>query len=335
MASCRKSCHRNPSNLYGPWMLAPACRRIQAVLSKALLLQCTAGLTRELLQDVPAGTPNSKLLDYWATVSSCLTDSELFMDPADKQHLQPAYLNQLTRLTRLAFGESDDSNSHEEDGFHYAFELPELKVLSLECLWASDLRLQCPQLKHLRIVGCYIGKVYLQASLESLHHMDSVSLVIHEGFPITNLIGLTYLSFNVSNLDITSEAVLFQGLPLMTRLRVLDLLINMCSLPASLPSSLQNLTIYFSHKRVWDSSVIPLLQQLPGVETIRIYTPSLGIGFIGDRSLDHDLRPFLAINSLKILQLGDSHMWRPSALRQLGELEAEVVRLGKTLELIY
>ena len=277
-----------------------------------------AGLTKELLQNVPVGLPYSKLLDYWATLSSCLTALEVSMDPIDKQLLQPAYLNQLTRLTRLAFGEPDDSN--EEDGFSYAFELPELKSLCLESLWASDLHLQCPQLTHLRIVGCFIGKVYLQASLKSLHHMDSTSRLIHEGFPITNLIGLTYLSFDGGDYDTGSEAVLLQALPLMTRLRALDLHINMCSLPATLPSSLQDLTVYFSQKRVWDSLVIPLVQHLPGVESIRIYTPSRGIGFIGDRSLDHDLMPFLAIRSLKILQLGNSQMWKPSALRQLGSL---------------
>ena len=294
-----------------------------------------AGLTKELLQNVPVGLPNSKLLDYWATLSSCLTELEVSKDPIDKQLLQPAYLNQLTRLTRLAFGEPDDSNSNEEDGCSYAFELPELKSLCLEFLRASDLHLQCPQLTHLRIVGCFIGKVYLQASLKRLHHMRSASRLIHEGFPITNLIGLTYLSFNGGDYDTESEAVLFQALPLMTRLRALDLLINMCSLPATLPSSLQDLTVYFSQKRVWDSLVIPLAQHLPGVESIRIYTPSQGIGFIGDRSLDHDLMPFLAIRSLEILQLGNSQMWKPSALRQLGELEAEVVRSGKELELIY
>ena len=155
--------------------------------------------------------------------------------------------------------------------------------------------MQCPQLKHLRILGCAFGTLDLQASLEHLHHADSAPLIIHEGFPITNLIGLTYLSLDGSDYDVITEAVLFQGLPLMTRLHFLHLLINMCSLPAALPNGLQNLTIIFSHKRVWDSSIIPLLQQLPGVETIRIYTPSQGIGFIGDRSLDHDLRSFLAM----------------------------------------
>ena len=328
MTPCRQSCHRYSLVLYalcGYPVTEPS-------------LQCTAGLTRELLQDVPTGSPNSKLLDYWATVSSCLTNLEILMDPADKQHLQPAYLNQLTRLTRLAFGESADSDSHEEDGFHYAFELPELKMLCLGCLWASNLQLHCPQLKHLRFAGCFIGKVYLQASLESLHHMDSVSLLIHEGFPMTNLIGLTYLSFNSSDYDTTGgtlEAVLFQGLPSMTRLRVLDLSISLGSLPANLPNSLQDITIFFSYGRVWDSSVIPLLQQLPRVEAIRIYTPSPGIGFIGDSSLDHDLRPFLAMKSLKVLQLGNSNMWKPSALHQLGELEAEVVKSGSKLDFDY
>ena len=39
---------------------------------------------------MPMGLPNSKLLDYWATLSSCLTELEVSMDPIDKQLLQPA-----------------------------------------------------------------------------------------------------------------------------------------------------------------------------------------------------------------------------------------------------
>ena len=44
-------------------------------------LQCTADLIKELLQGLPAGLPNGKLLDYWATLSSCLTNFEICIDP--------------------------------------------------------------------------------------------------------------------------------------------------------------------------------------------------------------------------------------------------------------
>ena len=281
---------------------------------------------------MPAWPPDSKLLDYWATLSSCLTDLDFFMDPTDKQLLHPAYLNVLTSLTRLAFSEANDLDSHEEQA-HYMFELPELKVLCIYNLWAAALHLHCPQLTSLRIDGCAIGKLCLQASLEHLHNACSAPFSIHEGFPITNLIGLTYLSLDVAS-DIHTEAVLFRGLPLMTRLRVLDLPMN-TRLPAKLPDSLQDLTLVFYSDRAWDSLVIPLVQQLPGVESIRIWFSSGHPGFMGDKSIDHDLRPFLAMKSLKLLLLGKTYVWRASALRQLGELEAEVVRLGKRLELLY
>ena len=300
--------------------------------------QCTAGLTKELLHGLPTGSPNSKLLDYWATLSSCLTDLSFLVDPADKQLLQPTYLNQLnhlTKLTRLAFGESDPSRDWTEV-FHYALELPELKVLCIKSLGASNLQLQCPQLKILRIESFIIRKLHLQASLERLHLAEGGDFSIHEGFPIANLIGLTYLSLHVSY-DIVKEAALFQGLTLMTQLRILDMGINMCSLPATLPSSLQDVTLSFSYNRAWDSSVIPLVQQLPEAQSIRIL-PRCILQSLGDKSLDHDLRPFLAMKPLKFLQLGyrgTSHMWKASALRQLEELEAEVLRLGKTFKLMF
>ena len=68
------------------------------------------------------GPPESKLLDYWATLSSCLADLDITVDPTDMQLLQPAYLNELTRLTRLAFRELVHTSGHEDedDGPHYA-----------------------------------------------------------------------------------------------------------------------------------------------------------------------------------------------------------------------
>ena len=298
--------------------------------------QCTAGLTTELLQGVSAGPANSKLLDYWATLSSCLTDLEFLINPMEKQ-LQPAYLNQLTRLTRLAFSELLDPEGHAHQGAwpHYVFKLPELKALELDSVWLGDLELQCPQLKLLRIEGSLMEKLSLQASLEDLHLDNCTPDFLHEGFPNTNLIGLTYLSLG-GVYQTGSEAALFQWLPLMTELRALYLSISKFSLPAELPKTLRDLTLIFDTKKGWDSSVIPLLQQLPEVESIFIeidsYSPA---AVIGDLSLDHNLRPFLAIKSLRLLHLGNSQVWKASALRQLGELEAEVARSGKKLKLSY
>ena len=59
--------------------------------------------------------------------------------------------------------------------------------------------------------------------------------------------------------------------------------------------------------------------------------------------MDHSLKPNLAMRSLRHLQFlnsdyckGDApQVWKASALRQLGELEAEVVRSGKKPQLTY
>ena len=175
--------------------------------------QCTAGLTKEILQGVSAGPAYSNLLDYWATLSSCLTDLELFIDPTEQQ-LQPAYLNQLSRLTRLAFYEAftPEGLAHQRPHPRYAFALPELKALELDNIWLGDVELQCPRLKLLRIEASLMEKLSLEASLEDLHLDNRSPNILHEGFPIANLIGLTNLSLG-GQYRTDSDAALFQRLP--------------------------------------------------------------------------------------------------------------------------
>ena len=340
MTPCRKSHYRYASCLSVCTLHVDSCMQeiIFNTIAKAWF-QCTAGLTKELLQGVSAGPAYSNLLDYWATPSSCLTDLEFFIDPMEQQ-LQPAYLNQLTRLTRLALTGLEDLEDPDglalQGGYpHYAFELPELKALELDNLWLEDVELQCPRLKLLRIEGSLMKKLSLEASLEDLHLGDCTPDLLHEGFPVVNLIGLTNLSLG-GQYETDSEAALFRRLPLMTRLRALYLNISEFSLPADLPKSLRDLTLVFYRKERWDSSVIPLLQQLPEAERIcieiHVYPPA---AVIGDLGLDHDLTPFLAMRSLRSLHLGNSQVWKASALRQLGELEAGVARSGKKLKLTY
>ena len=287
---------------------------------------------------MPIGPPDSEVLDYWATLSSCLTDLDITVDAVYKRRLEPTFLNKLTRLTRLAFRELDHpSHAHVKDGPHYAFELPDLRDLCLSNLLADTLELQCPQLQLLRIEGCIMDRVYLQASLEHLHVEDSCLDFAHEGFPTANLVGLTYMSLtNENHIDL-------EALPLMTRLHTLNLHIWVGSLPASQPNSLRDLTLVFSIDKSWDSSVIPLVQQLHAVESICIKVHSQHSALIGDKSLHDDLRPFLAMDSLRHLRfwklqwwrMSAAQVWKASALRQLGELEAEVIRSGRKLHLRY
>ena len=61
-------------------------------LSQRMLFPCTAALTRELLQVVPMGQPDKEVLDYWATLSSCLTDLDITVDPIYKRRLEPGFL---------------------------------------------------------------------------------------------------------------------------------------------------------------------------------------------------------------------------------------------------
>ena len=279
------------------------------------------------------------MLDYWATLSNCLTDLDIAVDiTEDIQLLQPAYLIELSRLTRLAIDVLDDTSgdAYDYNQIRYTLRLPQLKVLCLTNLYIDTMELHCPQLQLLRIVFCAMD-VYLQASLEHLHLEDS-SLDVHKGFPSTNLAGLTYLCID------DADGPDAEALPLMTRLHTLKFQVwQLGRLPAKLPNSLRDLTLVFSTDERWDSLVIPLVQQLPEVESIRIDIHSHRRDLIGHLSLDHNLRPFLAMRSLRHLQFWNSmyckgnapQLWKASALRQLGELEAEVVRSGKKLQLRY
>ena len=345
MTPWRKSCYRCRQglsacalNVGSGLQKDPGC-----IVRKAF--QCIADLTKELLQGVPARPPDSKLLDYWATLSSCLTNLDLEVDRSHSP-LQPAYLKELTGLTRLSFHERNDTidDADEEEWPDYAFEFPVLKLLEFGYLQVGSMNMQCPQLYNLSIKDCIMGKLHIQASLKDLYISDSTYALLHEGFPMSNLSGVTNLRLD-GNHDIGSEAGLFQRLPLMTLLQILHLGVGQCKLPANLPSSLRDLTIVFNTDRAWDSSVIPLVQSLPIVETIRIYIRSQHDDSIaiGDKSLDHDLRPFLAMSLLRHLQFSKpfywdekaSQLWKASALRQFGELEAEVLRLGHKLQLRY
>ena len=238
------------------------------------------------------------MLDYWATLSSCLVDLEIPLDRRDPQLLQPAYLNELTRLTRLALSGVDHTGAFAQghDRYHYAFEFPKLKVLSVTGISVDTLELQCPQLEVLRVEGCAMDETRLQAPLQHLHLEESILCFKPAGFPVTDLTGLTYLCLDGTDGPDT------EALPLMTRLHTLKLDIFACGLPASLPNSLRDLTLVFSSDEIWDSSFIPLVQQLPSVELICIDIQSHRCDLIGHQSLDHDLRPFLAMRSLRHLQ---------------------------------
>ena len=260
------------------------------------------------------------MLDYWATLSNCLTDLDITVDiTEDMQLLLPAYLTKLSRLTRLAIDELDHTcgDAHAENRICYTLELPELKVLCLNNLYTDTVKLQCPQLQLLRIVNCAMD-IYLQAPLEHLHLEERALNCVHEGFPVTNLAGLTYLCIDVAD---GPDA---ETLPLMTRLHTLNFQVwQLGRLPANLPNSLRDLTLVFSTDEAWDSLVIPLVQKLPEVESIRIDIHSHRRDLIGHISLDHDLRPFLAMRSLRHLQFWNlqygkasaSQVWKASALR--------------------
>ena len=130
-----------------------------------------------------------------------------------------------------------------------------------------------------------------------------------------------------------AEEVLFSALPLMQRLHTLDLGINQGRLLQGLPHSLCEVRLHFTHVTGWDDAVIPVLQRLSGLKELKINIQLYSEDTLA--RLSGDLRPCMAMQKLCTFQLGPWKAWTPSSFKALGLLEAELIKSGSTLKLIY
>ena len=171
---------------------------------------------------------------------------------------------------------------------------------------------------------------------------------LHEGFPLSNLLGLTRLVLHTLEYrEEGTEETLFRGLPFMMCLQLLDLSITRDRLTGNhaLPASLREVRLFYWGKTAatsrWDSSLVPVLQQLPAVEVIKLQFGMPRSSWnhadrpFGDQELDFPLSPFMQMKSLRVLQLGTYRFWKPEGMRQLGIFEAELVRSRSKVRLMY
>lgn len=284
-----------------------------------------------MLQRKPDQPPSRNMADYWEMLSKYLTTLDITVDQAHKQVLQPTLLQSLCALTSLTFTTVDDEEyeHHPEN----TFELPELKVLNVTNYWGRHLILNCPKLTRLQMIESEpLGLISLHASLQELSLYGSPSFGLQEAFPLSNLFSLTSLTIEH---DPDSEEELFRGLPLMSRLSLLDICVHGRSLPASLPLSMRKINMYFTLTNTWDSMILQIFQELPDLDNLQIlicaHSQEDCHGIAG---LDPDcqLSPFMGLKRLRKLHLGDYDTWNPSALRLLGRFQAQLSRSGSKID---
>ena len=272
------------------------------------------------------------MLDFWHTLSDCLTKLDIDVDWTQPQMLlQPQLLRQLTALTAMTFSVIGGDKADVLEG--EVLDLPELRSLYVNSYWGRPLVLNCRKLTSLTMVGCDpMGLVSLQAPLKNLHAAGSGEFTIHPGFPLTNFLDLVSLSIECTY---DGEDELCQMFPQMTKLKTLDMCINEGRLLQSLPQSLCAVSLMFMAGESWDGAVLPVLQQLPELTDLTIDIQTFGDALATLTSDLSKLRPFMAMQKLCSLQLGDWQAWTASSLRMLGQFEAELARSGSKLELDY
>ncbi len=288
--------------------------------------------TVQLLYCKTGAQPKAAIVDFWHTLSDCLTELIIDLDWTQQQlQLQPQLLSQLTALTAMTYSVME---GEELDGLPgEILSLPELTTLHVKFYCGRDLALECPKLTHLTMEECDpLGLISLQAPLQHLEAGSCGVFEIHAGFPLTNFLDLIFLGIDCPD---TCEEQLCEALPLMTKLQTLQLFLSQGRLLQSLPQSLCEVTLHFMPARGWDDALIPVLQQLPELRDLWIFFCTTDEDTYHLASLSCDLRPFMAMHKLRTLHLGDWQAWTPSPLRALGEFHEELLSSGSKLKLKY
>lgn len=246
-----------------------------------------ADLSRRLLGPGGIEDPPRGLDNLWATCSSSFVELSIVIYASDT-NVCIAAANQLKALNSLDICVHPRSYLPEDDGLpdqiyfseiesrSYIIDLPGLKSLSLTSLDVIDVTLVCPSLRSLTLTRCDIrGRLSLQASLEHVCCEGCSTFGIHEGFPVSNLLGLTCLQIHMPCCMNRDE--LYSILPRMSKLRALDMLFRESGLPWPLPASLKAIRYYFAAfcgvQSRWESEDFQRIShacQLPELQSISL-----------------------------------------------------------------
>lgn len=195
------------------------------------------------------------------------------ISPLDEPRLM-ALLPQLENLTSLKVHRVWHHDAEEPESF--VIDHSGLRNLHMSHFKVKDLTLECPGLSSLIMDCCFVhGHLSLQAPLEELSCGPTFVPCVREGFAVSDFLGLTQLQCLLGEWD--SLQMLYELLPMMSRLKALSLVLKSGSLPERLPPSLQ-VTRYFltgkwyftrhiAVKTLEDTCQLPKLQSITYVSS--------------------------------------------------------------------
>ena len=238
-------------------------------------------MTRALLRLTASKHTSLSQNAFWAGVSHSLTklsfDTEGPVDP-----LRMDLLSQLYNLTTLTIVEYGCPHSTRGRDSSYLIKVPGLQTLDLFGVDLDDLTLECPKLGSLIIRDSWIRRrLMLKNPLANFSSTGGSGR--HAALATSILLGLTSLQWSLPYES--KQETFYNVLPLMSRLRSLDLFIDRehpCSarrgdepnhLPTRLPNSLQTIRYVLKASARWcprDAQSFAEACQLPELESISL-----------------------------------------------------------------
>ena len=153
---------------------------------------------------------------------------ELSLDIDWQTPIRMAVLTQLRNLSSLKMCHTFSHNHGQGEPLSYVLDHPGLKSLRVAHFEVNRLELHCPRLRNLTVYCCHCfevpGSLSLQAPLDKLFWSGYRGPTMHVGFPTSNVFGLSHL--HIGLFGQSSRDILLKTLPLMFKLKTLDLFIH-------------------------------------------------------------------------------------------------------------
>ena len=250
---------------------------------------CCADVTCRLLRLTPVEHASRFQQKYWAGLSDNLTELSLNMD-GPVEPIKMGLLTQLTNLTSLRMYNNVCHRRKLSVQHSYVIEVPRLKRLYISDVNVTNLTINCPALHTLDMSCCKVwGRLLLQAPLENFSCRGY--RLCHVIFPLSSFFGLTRLRMDhpctmeqdiqlgrppfLPHLDTSgkSEDRFYGILPLLSNLRILDLIIDGSGLPPHLPTGLESIKYVLRSGGTWsfgDCESLASACQLPELQSITV-----------------------------------------------------------------
>lgn len=276
---------------------------------------------------------------YWAPLASYLTHLQLNVTEYFDIFLQGiSALCQLTALQELSLTGSRQWCDV------VSFSFPQLIHMYIKRLEFTELKLDCPQLLHIRIKDVQLGHLIgLGRSLESMVLENSMrTFDENEGLlpdlAMDSLVGLQSLEImrEHDTPKVRDEELLrnIRHLTSLTSLLLKDMWVESQALPTVLPASLQRLELNISDA---NEGIPQAIEALPSLQRLCLVVAA------ENTKLTRPLIPFLQMTRLTSLDFcpaaGEAGLrwieWEPQALQLIAQALVEIQDSGSQLQLKY